>query len=97
MMRQTMHGLGARRIDEGLQRELNAPAVPPGGWVEHDPVPVEVVHARISTSAVLPGALAVACIAHAAAVGVPCFGVTGRRGSGVCGDRVARRPSAVAS
>jgi len=90
-------GVSVRRIEEGLRQEPSAPAAPPGGWVEAQPVPVEVVHARVAAAAVLPESLAVACTAHAAAVGVPCFGSVGGRGSGACGERVRRRSSAVAS
>lgn len=80
-----VHGVGVRRIEEGLRD------APVGGDVEHAPVPVGVVHARINAAAVLPASLAVACTAHAAAVGVPCFGRVGVAGSGACGERVRRR------
>lgn len=55
------------------------------------PPPAEIVHARVAAAAVLPSALAVACEAHDAPVGVRCFD------AGVCGDRMRRRVSGLAS
>ncbi|MDH5134616.1 MULTISPECIES: hypothetical protein [unclassified Microbacterium] len=96
MTRQTMHGIGPRRIDEQLrlerlQREVNAPAAPPGGWVEANPVPLEVVHARVSASRVSPRALQVECAEHAAAPDVPCWGSPLSGVVGVCRGRLAKR------
>lgn len=106
MTKLTVHSIGARRIEkslererlqlERLQREMDAPAPPPGGWVEAAPVPVDVIHARISASAVAPRALQVECTDHAAAVGVPCWGSASSGVAGFCRDRSSRR-GAVAS
>ncbi|AMG82255.1 hypothetical protein AXH82_01840 [Microbacterium sp. PAMC 28756] len=102
MTRQHLAARGAGRIAdelrlERLQREMALPVAPAGGWVEHDPVPVDVIHARNSASAVAPRALRVECVEHAAAPDVPCWGSTASRVAGICRDRLARRSSAVAS
>lgn len=95
-MTRQMPSAGVRRIEdtlrlERLQQELAAPLAPPGGWVEQDPVPVSVVHARISALAVAPRALQVECVAHAAAPGVACWGSSASGVAGVCRSRLARR------
>lgn len=99
MTRQHLDARGAGRIAdelrlERLQREMALPVAPAGGWVEHDPVPVDVIHARISASAVAPRALRVECAAHAAAVGTPCWGSPLSGVVGVCRGRLAKRAGA---
>lgn len=89
-------GVSVRRIEEGLRPALPSPSQAGGDSAWSPALPAEVVRARVTVAAVLPGTLTVACTAHAAAVGVPCFGRVGDRGSGACGERVRRR-GAVAS
>lgn len=76
---------GADQVVEGAPRE------PDSYFYESDPPPAEVVHARVTVAAVLPSALHVACERHGAAVGERCYSV------GICGDRMRRRSSPVAS
>ncbi|MGX1694074.1 hypothetical protein ACWIBQ_01645 [Microbacterium keratanolyticum] len=101
MTRQHLDPRGIGRIEkslqlERLQREMDALDPPPGGGVEAQPIPVDVIHARISASAVAPRALQVECTDHAAAPGIPCWGSASSGVAGVCRDRISRR-SAVAS
>ncbi|MCV0334555.1 hypothetical protein [Microbacterium sp.] len=96
MTRPTLHSRGVRRIEgslqlETLEREVNAPAAPPGGWVEANPVPLEVVHARVSASRVSPRALQVECAEHATAPDVRCWGSPLSGVVGVCRGRLAKR------
>lgn len=88
-MVQRIPGAGVRKIEAGLR---SAPAEEPKAR-EHvydgPPPPAEVVHRQIRAAAVLPSALAVACVKHDAAIGQRCFN------AGVCGDRLARRSTGV--
>lgn len=80
-----VEGASVRRIEEGLRSAPPTEVPPPREYIyEGPPPPAEVVHARVAVTSVLPASLAVACVAHGAAVGVRCFE------NGVCGDRVRR-------
>lgn len=80
-------------VGEHVERPVHE--APAGGWVAD--VPAETVHSRLAQARVLPASLAVACATHGVPVDVPCFGRTGERGSGICGDRLRRRSSVGAS
>ncbi|MEW2007513.1 hypothetical protein [Microbacterium sp. NPDC079208] len=91
MTRTTLQSPGVRRIEEALRSTPPAEQRPPLRPYEGPPPPAEVIHRQIATMAVIPSALAIACEKHGAEIGERCFD------AGVCGARVARRSTGVAS
>lgn len=90
MTRQSLQSPGVRRIVESLRA---APSLaPPRRLPFDDALSEEAIAERVEAARVVPSALDVACVLHSAEPGWPCFGRRGERGSGVCADRLARRP-----